>query len=143
MVVGVPAQARAAARLQPDDDVIVGFPTEDEGAFQPHFGPSRRPGSQGALFPYPPRPGTTTTAADTRSRCRQRDRSSRLRAYSDAACRRAGGAGSETTDTVLIDVMGLGYADDYTPWLVDAPVGAMVRARAVGVSDRGVLAVAA
>ena len=42
---------------------------------------------------------------------------------------------------MLVDRPGLGYADDYTPWLVDAPVGAMVRARAVGVADEGVMAV--
>ena len=36
---------------------------------------------------------------------------------------------------------GLGYADDYTPWFVDVPVGAMTRARAIGVAEDGVLAV--
>ena len=46
-------------------------------------------------------------------------------------------------DVVLVDRPGLGYADDYTPWLVDAPVGALVAAEAVGVSHEGVLAVVA
>jgi hypothetical protein len=46
--------------------------------------------------------------------------------------------GSE--DIVLVDRPGLGYADDYTPWHVDSPVGSLVRARAVGVTDDGVLA---
>ena len=44
---------------------------------------------------------------------------------------------------VLVDRPGLGYADDYTPWLVDAPIGALVPAEAVGVADEGVLAVVA
>ena len=43
---------------------------------------------------------------------------------------------------VLVDRPGLGYADDYTPWFVDAPVGSLVNARAVGVAPDGVLAVA-
>jgi hypothetical protein len=46
-------------------------------------------------------------------------------------------------DTVLVDRPGRGYGDDYTPWLIDAPVGALVAARAVGVSEEGILAVAA
>jgi hypothetical protein len=44
---------------------------------------------------------------------------------------------------VLVDRPGRGYGDDYTPWWVDAPVGELVRARAVGTSDEGVLGVAA
>jgi hypothetical protein len=44
---------------------------------------------------------------------------------------------------VLVDRPGRGYADDYTPWLLDAEVGALVTARAVAVAEEGVLAVAA
>jgi hypothetical protein len=44
---------------------------------------------------------------------------------------------------VLVDRPGRGYADDYTPWLLDAEVGSFVTARAIGVGDEGVLAVAA
>ena len=36
-----------------------------------------------------------------------------------------------------------GYGDDYSPWWVDAPVGELVRVRAVGTSEEGVLGVAA
>jgi hypothetical protein len=46
-------------------------------------------------------------------------------------------------DRVLVDRPGRGYGDDYSPWFVDAPVGRFVRARAVGVSEEGILAVAA
>jgi hypothetical protein len=42
-----------------------------------------------------------------------------------------------------VDRPGRGYGDDYTPWLVDAAVGEMVRARAVSLSEEGILAVAA
>jgi tRNA A37 methylthiotransferase MiaB len=73
----------------------------------------------------------------------KRERSARLRAASDAACRTRWLARVGSEDRVLVDRPGLGYADDYTPWLVEARVGAFVRARATGVSEEGVLAVAA
>jgi hypothetical protein len=44
---------------------------------------------------------------------------------------------------VLVDRPGRGYADDYTPWLVEARVGAFVTRARVGVAEEGVLAVAA
>jgi hypothetical protein len=44
---------------------------------------------------------------------------------------------------VLVDRPGRGYADDYTPWFVDAPVGELVRVRGTGVTDEGILGVAA
>jgi hypothetical protein len=46
-------------------------------------------------------------------------------------------------DVVLVDRPGRGYGDDYSPWLLEAPVGALVRVRARDVSDEGILAVAA
>ena len=60
---------------------------------------------------------------------------------SSAAAAGLGRVGS--TDRVLLDRPGKGYADDYTPWLVDGVEGTFVTARAVGLSDEGVLAVAA
>jgi hypothetical protein len=44
---------------------------------------------------------------------------------------------------VLVDRPGRGYGDDYTPWLVDGEIGQLLNARAVGVSEKGILAVAA
>jgi hypothetical protein len=40
---------------------------------------------------------------------------------------------------VLVDRPGRGYGDDYTPWLLDAPVGELVPARAVAVADEGIV----
>jgi len=125
-------------------DVIVGFPTEDEAAFERTLDAVVRAGiTKVHVFPYSPRPGTRTAADDPVPVEVKRERGARLRAASDAAChaRWLQRVGSE--DRVLVDRPGLGYADDYTPWLVDARVGAFVRARAIGVSDDGVLAVAA
>jgi hypothetical protein len=45
-------------------------------------------------------------------------------------------------DVVLVDRPGRGYGDDYTPWLVDAPVGELVRVRGAEVTEEGVRAAA-
>ena len=43
---------------------------------------------------------------------------------------------------MLVDRPGRGYGDDYTPWLVDAPVGELVRVRAAAVTEEGIRAAA-
>jgi threonylcarbamoyladenosine tRNA methylthiotransferase MtaB len=125
-------------------DVIVGFPTEDEAAFERTLALVEQARmTKVHVFPYSPRPGTQTAQADPVPPAVKKERSARLRALSDELCRRRWRAKLGTTDTVLVDRPGRGYADDYTPWVVDAEVGALVEARAVGVSREGVLAVAA
>jgi threonylcarbamoyladenosine tRNA methylthiotransferase MtaB len=125
-------------------DAIVGFPGEDERAFANTLAVVSRAGiSKVHVFPYSPRPGTRTAAADTVAQHVKRDRSARLRAASKAACRSRWLGKVGDLDIVLVDRPGRGYGDDYTPWLLDAPVGLLVRARAVGVGEEGVLAVAA
>jgi len=125
-------------------DVIVGFPAEDDAAFERTCALVERLGmTKVHVFPYSPRPGTRTADADTVPAEVKRDRGRRLRALSNDLSRRRWAARVGTTDRVLVDRPGRGYADDYTPWLVDAEVGAFVTARAVGVADEGVLAVAA
>ena len=94
------------------------------------------------VFPYSPRPGTATAEA-TRCAGRQEERGARLRALSDDLCRRRWRERLGTTDRVLVDRPGRGYADDYTPWLLDAEVGELVTARAVALSNEGIVAVAA
>ena len=124
--------------------MIVGFPGEDEAAFARTLELVERAGiTKVHVFPYSPRPGTATAAADTVPAPVKRERSARLRALSDELCRRRWASKVGTEDRVLVDRPGRGYGDDYTPWLVDAEVGALVRARAVGVAEEGILAVAA
>ena len=123
-------------------DVIVGFPGEDDAAFERTLAVIEEAGiTKVHVFPYSPRPGTRTAAADTVPPEVKRERSARLRALSAEACRRRwrGKVGSD--DAVLVDRPGRGYGDDYTPWLVDAPVGGVVRARAVDVNEQGVVGV--
>jgi len=125
-------------------DVIVGFPAEDDAAFERTLSLVERLGmTKVHVFPYSPRPGTRTAAEDTVPREAKHDRGARLRALSDELCRRRWQARVGTTDRVLVDRPGRGYADDYTPWLVEGEVGAFVAARGVGVAAEGVLAVAA
>jgi threonylcarbamoyladenosine tRNA methylthiotransferase MtaB len=125
-------------------DVVVGFPGEDDEA----FGRTLRLVEEAGItrvhaFPYSPRPGTATAAADTVPPQVKRERSARLRALSDELSRRRWESRVGTTDLVLVDRPGRGYADDYTPWLLEGEVGALVPARAVGLSEEGILAVAA
>jgi threonylcarbamoyladenosine tRNA methylthiotransferase MtaB len=125
-------------------DVIVGFPGEDEDSFGRTLELVERAGiTKVHVFPYSPRPGTSTAKADPVPSAVKKDRSARLRSLSRELCRRRWQAKLGTTDLVLVDRPGRGYGDDYTPWLVDANVGEIVRARAVALSEEGIVAVAA
>jgi threonylcarbamoyladenosine tRNA methylthiotransferase MtaB len=122
-------------------DVIVGFPAEDEAAFARTLDVVERAGiSSVHVFPYSPRPGTRTEHDDRVPPQVKRDRGARLRALSlELSTRRWRGKVGEA-DTVLVDRPGRGYGDDYSPWLVDAPVGELVRVRAAAVTEEGILA---
>jgi threonylcarbamoyladenosine tRNA methylthiotransferase MtaB len=125
-------------------DVIVGFPAEDDAAFARTLETVERARlTKVHVFPYSPRPGTATAAADTVHPAVKKERSARLRAASRAACERHWRAKLGHDDLVLVDRPGRGYGDDYSPWLVEAPVGELVRVRAAGVTGEGILAVAA
>jgi threonylcarbamoyladenosine tRNA methylthiotransferase MtaB len=125
-------------------DVIVGFPAENGAAFEATMRTLESAGiTKVHVFPYSPRPGTKTEAADPVPPEVKRERSARLRALSDRACARRWESKLGVEDTVLVDRPGRGYGDDYSPWLVDAPVGALVRVRAVRVAPEGIVGVAA
>ena len=70
----------------------------------------------------------------------KRERSRRLRERGAELAQKRWHEKLGTHDTVLVDRPGRGYAADYTPWWLDAPVGSFEPACAVGVSDDGVLA---
>ncbi len=123
-------------------DVIVGFPAEDDAAFERTLRTVERTGiTKVHVFPYSPRPGTVTEADDPVAPGVKKERSARLRALSHELCLARWHGKSE--DVVLVDRPGRGYGDDYTPWLVDAPVGELVRVRAERVTEEGILARAA
>jgi threonylcarbamoyladenosine tRNA methylthiotransferase MtaB len=122
-------------------DAIVGFPTESDEAFERTLAVVDAAGiTKVHVFPYSPRPGTVTAERDAVPPQVKKERSARLRAASDAACRRRWQTKVGADDVVLVDRPGRGYGDDYSPWLVDAPVGELVRVRGAAVSEEGILA---
>jgi threonylcarbamoyladenosine tRNA methylthiotransferase MtaB len=122
-------------------DAIVGFPTETERAFRNTLSVVEAAGiTKVHVFPYSPRPGTVTAGEDTVPPDLKKDRSARLRAASEAACLARWREKIGADDVVLVDRPGRGYGDDYSPWLVDAPVGELVRVHGASVSEEGILA---
>jgi threonylcarbamoyladenosine tRNA methylthiotransferase MtaB len=122
-------------------DVIVGFPTETDRAFERTLAVVGEAGvTKVHVFPYSPRPGTVTASDDPVAPEVKKQRSARLRAASDTACLERWRRKIGFEDDVLVDRPGRGYGDDYSPWLVDAPVGDLVRVRAGAVSEEGILA---
>ncbi len=135
--------APLAGEFNLTSDVIVGFPVEDDAAFEATLRTVERAGlTKVHVFPYSPRPGTVTAADDPVPTQVKKERGARLRELSHELCLRRWEGKVGSTDTVIVDRPGRGYGDDYTPWLVDAPVGEVVRARAAAVTEEGILAAA-
>ena len=93
------------------------------------------------VFPYSPRPGTVTAGDDRVAPQEKKERSARLRALSHDACVARWRTKVGRDDVVLVDRPGRGYGDDYSPWLVDAPVGELVAVRGKAVTEDGIVAV--
>src|SRR6266516_3439045 len=122
-------------------DAIVGFPTESERAFRNTLAVVEAAGiTKIHVFPYSPRPGTVTAGDDTVAPNVKRDRGARLRAASEAACLARWREKIGADDVVLVDRPGRGYGDDYSPWLVEGPVGEFVDVRGASVTEEGILA---
>ena len=122
-------------------DVIVGFPTETDAAFENTLAVVAEAGiTKVHVFPYSPRPGTKTAGDDPVPTAVKKERSARLRAASEAACRERWRRKIGREDVVLVDRPGRGYGDDYSPWLVEAEVGEIVRVRGAAVTEEGILA---
>src|SRR3954449_2093078 len=122
-------------------DAMVGFPTETDAAFERTLAVVEAARiTKVHVFPYSPRPGTVTAQRDAVPPALKKERNARLREASDAACRARWETKVGSADVVLVDRPGRGYGDDYSPWLVDAPVGELVHVRGAAVSEEGILA---
>ena len=122
-------------------DCIVGFPGEDERAFRNTLRVVKEAGiTKVHVFPYSPRPGTQTGAEDPVPPAVKAERGARLRELSRELSVSHWKRKLGEEDLVLVDRPGRGYGDDYSPWRVAGPVGELVRARAVAVSEEGLVA---
>ncbi len=122
-------------------DVIVGFPSEDERAFENTLRTARTARlTKVHVFPYSPRPGTKTADDDPVPSEAKKQRSARLREQSRVACLDHWRAKVGCEDVVLVDRPGRGYGDDYSPWLVDGELGELVRVRGAAVTEEGIRA---
>jgi threonylcarbamoyladenosine tRNA methylthiotransferase MtaB len=143
---------RARARV-PDlnvtGDVIVGFPGEDEAAFERTLATVRDAGlTRVHVFPYSPRPGTATAGDDPVPASVKRERARRLRALADAQGLAHRRERVGLRDRVLVERRAAGrlhgYGSDYTSWSLraaEAQVGTVVdavalRATAAGIEGR-------
>ncbi len=126
-------------------DVIVGFPGEDEAAFERTLDLVASAGiTKVHVFPYSPRPGTGTAAEDTVPREVKKERGARLRAASHAACMRSwrDKLGSERRRARRSSRARLRrrlLAVVFSP--AEAPVGEVSRARARAVTEDGIVGV--
>ena len=137
-------RVQKAAGFNLTTDVIVGFPEEDDHAFENTIRLVEEAGvTKVHVFPYSPRPGTQTASLDPVAPGIKRQRSARLRAISDGACRRWWADKIGVVDDVLVDRPGRGYGRDYSPWLVQGGVGELLRVRGKRVTEKGVIGVAA
>jgi threonylcarbamoyladenosine tRNA methylthiotransferase MtaB len=121
------ALARARARvpgLGLTTDVIVGHPAEDAAAFARTLDAVRQAGfAKVHVFPYSPRPDTADAGADPVPPPVKRDRGARLRSLSDRRGTAARRAAVGRPARVLVETpAGHGYAEDYTPFVVDGAV---------------------
>jgi threonylcarbamoyladenosine tRNA methylthiotransferase MtaB len=113
-------------------DVIVGFPGETEAQFENTLDVVRRAGmSRVHVFPYSPREGTDAARLPDLPETVKQDRRARLESLgaelAQSACGRFVGREVE----VLVEQGGRGYTGHYLRATVDAPRGALVRARAL------------
>ena len=125
-------------------DLIAGFPTETDAL----AAETERFVDEAAIpylhvFPYSERPGTPAARMPPVPVPARRERAARLRqiAASQASSFHAAQLGE--TVTVLAERGGRGHSEHFSPVRLDAPAGALVRARVVAADAAGLLAEAA
>jgi threonylcarbamoyladenosine tRNA methylthiotransferase MtaB len=128
-------------------DVIVGYPTEDDAAFERTLALVRAAGiTKVHTFSFSPRPGTAADALGDPVPPEEKKRRSReLRGLSEALGRRHRAAKLGGVEDVLVDKRAVaqasGYSRDYTRWYLppeDGAPGETVPARALELHADGV-----
>ncbi len=131
-----------ALKARPDAvfgaDLIAGFPTETDAMFESTLAAVGDLGlAHLHVFPYSPRPGTPAERmAQVPGRVRKA-RATRLRAEGDKGLRSFLESRAGTTAQVLVENKGHGLSQHYANVRLefDAPTGAIVDARVIGVGD--------
>ena len=130
-------------------DVIVGYPTEDEAAFERTLDVVREAGiTRVHAFSFSPRPGTEADRlGDPVPAAEKKRRSRELRGLSEALSRRHRATKLQQVEEVLVDKVAdtqvSGYSRDYTRYYLPARAavaGALVAARAAAVYSDGLSA---
>jgi threonylcarbamoyladenosine tRNA methylthiotransferase MtaB len=143
----IDALRQAAPRVNVTTDVIVGFPTEDEVAFQRTLDAVDAAGiTRVHVFPYSPRPGTAAAQLGDRVPAQEKKRRSRaLRARSEVRSRDHRHAKLGGVERVLVDKVAdsrcAGYTADYTRCYLPAGAaakGELVEVRCVELQADGI-----
>ena len=123
-------------------DVIVGFPAEDDAAFERTLETVRAARlTKVHVFPYSPRPGTRTAGDDTVPPEVKKERSARLRALSDEACRSAvGGRRSAARTSSSSTAQGAATAPTTRPGSSTRRSESSCSVRGAAVAEEGILA---
>ena len=109
-----------ARRLRPDvvfgADLIAGFPTEDEAAFENSLSMVEACGlTHLHVFPYSPRPGTPAARMPQVDPKLRKDRAARLREAGEGARTRFFERRIGTTAEVLVEQPGFGHSEHFAP----------------------------
>lgn len=124
-------------------DLIAGFPTESEAAFENTLALVEEAGlSFLHVFPYSARPGTPAAKMPPVKGTVIKDRARRLRAAGEAALRRHLARQVGRVLNGLVEKAGVARADDFTEiaFSGEAPVGEIVAMRVTGVAGARVVA---
>jgi threonylcarbamoyladenosine tRNA methylthiotransferase MtaB len=142
------ALIRRARTLRPGigigADLIAGFPTETDAlAAETERFVAEAEIPYLHVFPYSERPGTPAARMPPVPVIVRRDRAARLRQIAAANAAAFHAAQLGRTVTVLVERGGRGHSEQFSPVRLDAPAGALVRARVTAVDAGGLLAEAA
>ena len=128
-----------ARRLRPDmvfgADIIAGFPTETEAAFENSLKLVEDCGLTWLhVFPYSPRPGTPAARMPQVAGAAIKDRAARLRATGDAAVANHLAAQKGKTHQILMENPRMGRTEQFTEvdFSADQPEGAIITAQITG-----------
>ncbi|MDQ4062192.1 MAG: tRNA (N(6)-L-threonylcarbamoyladenosine(37)-C(2))-methylthiotransferase MtaB, partial [Pseudomonadota bacterium] len=139
-----------ARRLRPDlvfgADLIAGFPTESEAAFNNSLSiVDECDLTHLHVFPFSPRPGTPAARMPQLAREVVRERAKRLREKGEAALIRHLEAEVGRERRILVETAETGRIEPFTPARLAAPAepGTVLRARITGHDGRRLLAEAA